>query len=131
MGAKRNGKSRPEAACPLPSAPRSGADDRLIARVDVFWLAMNTGTNSDMIEHFYGQVELERMAEELRPEWRPGAGGAGTGEPPCPTRRGGRSARASCATEGPERDRAAQGVHRRDAVLPLGPRRPHILDRAI
>ena len=75
MGAKRNGKSRPEAACPLPSAPRSGADDRLIARVDVFWLAMNTGTNSDMIEHFYGQVELERMAEELRPEWRTGAGG--------------------------------------------------------
>jgi hypothetical protein len=43
----------------------------------VFWLAMNTGTNSDMIEHFYGQVKLERMAEELRPEWRTGAGGGG------------------------------------------------------
>ena len=42
----------------------------MIARVDVFWLAMNTGTSSDMIERFYGQVKLERMAKELRPEWR-------------------------------------------------------------
>ncbi len=23
-----------------------------------------------MIERFYGQVKLERMAKELRPEWR-------------------------------------------------------------
>ena len=29
MGAKRNGKSRPEAACPLSNAPGSGADVRL------------------------------------------------------------------------------------------------------
>jgi hypothetical protein len=25
-----------------------------------------------MIERFYGQVKLERMAKELRPEWRVG-----------------------------------------------------------
>jgi hypothetical protein len=30
--------------------------------VDVFLLAKNTGTSSDMIERFYGQVKLERMA---------------------------------------------------------------------
>jgi type IV secretory pathway protease TraF len=46
---------------------------QLVARVDVFLLAKNTGTSSDMIERFYGQVKLERMAEELRPEWRTGA----------------------------------------------------------
>jgi type IV secretory pathway protease TraF len=44
----------------------------LIASVDVFLLAKNTGTSSDMIERFYGQVKLERMAKELRPEWRVG-----------------------------------------------------------
>ena len=38
--------------------------------MDVFLLAKNTGTSSDMIERFYGQVMLERMAKELRPEWR-------------------------------------------------------------
>ncbi len=43
---------------------------QLIAGVDVFLLAKNTGTSSDMIERFYGQVKLERMAKELRPEWR-------------------------------------------------------------
>ncbi len=36
----------------------------------MFLLARNTGTSSDMIERFYGQVKLERMAKELRPEWR-------------------------------------------------------------
>ena len=45
---------------------------QLIAGVDVFLLAKNTGTSSDMIERFYGQVKLERMAGELRPEWRTG-----------------------------------------------------------
>ena len=45
---------------------------QLIAGVDVFLLAKNTGTSSDMIERFYGQVKLERMAKELRPEWRVG-----------------------------------------------------------
>jgi integrase len=43
---------------------------QLIAGVDVFLLAKNTGTSSDMIERFYGQVKLERMVKELRPEWR-------------------------------------------------------------
>ncbi len=43
---------------------------QLTARVDVLLLAKNTGTSSDMIERFYGQVKLERMAKELRPEWR-------------------------------------------------------------
>ena len=43
---------------------------QLITGVDVFLLAKNTGTSSDMIERFYGQVKLERMAKELRPEWR-------------------------------------------------------------
>ena len=48
---------------------------QLIAGVDVFLLAKNTGTSSDMIERFYGHVKLERMAKELRPEWRrPDAG---------------------------------------------------------
>ncbi len=46
---------------------------QLIAGVDVFLLAKNTGTSSDMIERFYGQVKLERMAKEVRPEWRVGA----------------------------------------------------------
>ena len=43
---------------------------QLIAGVDVFLLAKNTGTRSDVIERSYGQVKLERMAKELRPEWR-------------------------------------------------------------
>jgi len=47
---------------------------QLIAGVDVFLLAKNTGTSSDMIERFYGQVKLERMVKELRPEWRTGTG---------------------------------------------------------
>ncbi len=46
---------------------------QLVAGVDVFLVAENTGTSSDMIERFYGQVKLERMAKELRPEWRTGA----------------------------------------------------------
>jgi hypothetical protein len=36
----------------------------------LFLLARNTGTSSDMIKRFYGHVKLERMAKELRPEWR-------------------------------------------------------------
>ncbi|HEX8374301.1 MAG TPA: hypothetical protein VF606_03890, partial [Geminicoccaceae bacterium] len=43
---------------------------QLIAGVNVFLLAKNTGTSSNMIERFYGQVRLECMAKELRPEWR-------------------------------------------------------------
>ena len=38
----------------------------------MFLLAENTGASRDMIERFYGQVKLERMAKELRPEWRVG-----------------------------------------------------------
>jgi hypothetical protein len=45
---------------------------QLVAGVDVFLLAKNAGTSSDMIERFYGQVKLELMAKELRPEWRVG-----------------------------------------------------------
>ena len=45
---------------------------QLIAGVDVFLLAKNTGTSSDVIERLYGRVKLERMAKELRPEWRAG-----------------------------------------------------------
>jgi len=41
--------------------------------MDVFLLAKNTVTSSDMIERSYGQVKLERMAKELRSEWRTGA----------------------------------------------------------
>jgi hypothetical protein len=43
---------------------------QLIAGVDVFLLARNTGTSPDMIDRFYGHVKLERMTKELRPEWR-------------------------------------------------------------
>ena len=43
---------------------------QLIAGVDVFLLAKNTGTSSDMIERFYADVKLEQMHKELRPEWR-------------------------------------------------------------
>ncbi len=35
----------------------------LIAGADVFLIARSTGTSSDMIERFYGQVKLERMAK--------------------------------------------------------------------
>ncbi len=41
-----------------------------IAGVGVLLLAKNTGTSSDMIECFDGRVMIERMAKELRPEWR-------------------------------------------------------------
>lgn len=44
---------------------------QLIAGVDVFLLAKNCGTSSAMIDRFYGQVQLEHMTVELRPEWRP------------------------------------------------------------
>lgn len=42
---------------------------QLIADVNVFLLAQNTGTSADMIERFYADVKLERMHKELRPEW--------------------------------------------------------------
>ena len=45
--------------------------------MDVFLLTKNTGTSSDMIERFYGQVKLERMVKELRPEWGVSPGGRG------------------------------------------------------
>jgi len=38
--------------------------------VDVFALARNTGTSSEMIDKFYGQVTNERMKDHLRPEWK-------------------------------------------------------------
>lgn len=37
--------------------------------VDVFVLARNTGTSSEMIDKFYGQVANKRMKDHLRPEW--------------------------------------------------------------
>ena len=43
--------------------------------MDAVLLAKNTGTSSDMSERFYDQVKLERMAKELRPEWRAPGGG--------------------------------------------------------
>ncbi|WP_421951064.1 tyrosine-type recombinase/integrase [Pelagibacterium sp.] len=43
---------------------------QLIHGVDVFVLARNTGTSSEMIDKFYGQVTNERMKDHLRPEWR-------------------------------------------------------------
>ena len=43
---------------------------QLIAGVDVFLLAKNCGTSSEMVDRFYGQVKLETMVKELRPEWR-------------------------------------------------------------
>ena len=45
--------------------------------MDVFLLAKNTGTSCDMIERFHGQVMLERMAKELRPEWGVSPSGRG------------------------------------------------------
>jgi hypothetical protein len=43
---------------------------QIIAGVEVFLLAKNTGTSSAMIERFYADVKLERMSKELRPDWR-------------------------------------------------------------
>lgn len=40
--------------------------------VDVFVLARNTGTSSEMIDKFYGQVANKRMKEHLRPQWTDG-----------------------------------------------------------
>lgn len=42
---------------------------QLMAGVDVFILAKNTGTSSDMIHRFYADVKLELMQDHLRPEW--------------------------------------------------------------
>ncbi|MEI6556860.1 MAG: site-specific integrase [Rhodospirillaceae bacterium] len=42
---------------------------QLIHGVDIYLVAKNAGTSSDMIHRFYGHVELEKMANELRPEW--------------------------------------------------------------
>ena len=43
---------------------------QLIAGVDVFALARNCGTSPDMIDKFYGQVSLEQLRDQLRPQWR-------------------------------------------------------------
>lgn len=43
---------------------------QLMAGVDVFILAQNTGTSSDMIHRFYADVKLELMKDHLRPEWQ-------------------------------------------------------------
>jgi hypothetical protein len=58
------------ARCTAYSFRRFYISQQLIAGVNVFLLAKNTGTSSNMIERFYGQVRLECMAKELRPEWR-------------------------------------------------------------
>ncbi|MEI7609004.1 MAG: site-specific integrase [Rhodospirillaceae bacterium] len=42
---------------------------QIIHGVDHYLLAKNCGTSSDMIHRFYGHVEVEKMAKELRPEW--------------------------------------------------------------
>lgn len=42
---------------------------QLIAGVDVFALARNTGTSPDMIDKFYGQVTVEQLRDHLRPQW--------------------------------------------------------------
>jgi site-specific recombinase XerD len=42
---------------------------QLMAGVDLFILAKNTGTSPKMIDDFYGQVKLELMKDHLRPEW--------------------------------------------------------------
>jgi integrase len=42
---------------------------QLIAGVDVFALARNTGTSPDMIDKFYGQVSVEQLRDHLRPQW--------------------------------------------------------------
>lgn len=43
---------------------------QLMAGVDIFILAQNTGTSSDMIHRFYADVKLELMKDHLRPEWQ-------------------------------------------------------------
>lgn len=43
---------------------------QLIAGVDIFILAQNCGTSSDMIHRFYADVKLELMKDHLRPEWK-------------------------------------------------------------
>lgn len=43
---------------------------QLIAGVDVFALARNCGTSPDMIDRFYGQVSVEQLKDQLRPQWR-------------------------------------------------------------
>ena len=43
---------------------------QLIAGVDVFKVAKNTGTSSPMIDKYYGQLTLENMSKDLRPEWK-------------------------------------------------------------
>jgi integrase len=42
---------------------------QLRAGVDVFVLARNTGTSPDMIDKFYGQVNVEQFKDALRPDW--------------------------------------------------------------
>ena len=63
-------RSSPTTCCGRFPRLELSISQRLIAGVDVFLLAKNTGTSSDMIERFYGQLKLKRMVEELRPEWR-------------------------------------------------------------
>lgn len=43
---------------------------QLLAGVDVFVLARNTGTSPDMIDKFYGQVSVEQFKDALRPDWK-------------------------------------------------------------
>jgi integrase len=42
---------------------------QLRAGVEVFALARNTGTSPDMIDKFYGQVDVEQFKDALRPKW--------------------------------------------------------------
>lgn len=42
---------------------------QLRAGVEVFALARNTGTSPDMIDKFYGQVDVEQFKDALRPTW--------------------------------------------------------------
>lgn len=42
---------------------------QLRAGVDVFVLARNAGTSPDMIDKFYGQVDVEQFKDALRPDW--------------------------------------------------------------
>ena len=42
---------------------------QLRAGVEVFVLARNTGTSPDMIDKFYGQVDVEQFKDALRPDW--------------------------------------------------------------
>lgn len=43
---------------------------QLISGVDIFALARNCGTSPDMIDRFYGQVNLEQLRDHLRPAWQ-------------------------------------------------------------